>query len=134
MRDKKINDLKELRCFGIIFGSLWLILGIIKYFQLKSESIYFIIFGNVILTGGIFIPSVLKPLHKLLGYIWLLIINAISTIILSIVYYLIITPIGLAARICKKDFLNLKIDKNSNTYWIEKKEDTLHKERFEQQY
>ena len=38
---------------------------------------------------------------------------------MGIIFYLVVTPIGLLMRILGKDLLNLKYNKN-NSYWIEK--------------
>ena len=43
----------------------------------------------------------------------------ISPIIMSIIFFLVVTPIGLIMKLLKKDLLNLKFNK-TNTYWIEK--------------
>lgn len=49
-----------------------------------------------------------------------LFINLIVTYaILIIVYYLIFTPVGIFLRLAKKDLLDIKIDKNKASYWIE---------------
>ena len=63
------------------------------------------------------LPFVLKPIY----WIWMIfatILGWIMTrIILSLLFYVIITPIGLILRMFGKQFLELKYNKNVNTYW-----------------
>jgi len=57
-----------------------------------------------------------------LNLIWfkfgLLLHKIINPIIMGLMFYLTIMPIGLIMRISGKDILNLKIDKTASTYWI----------------
>ena len=41
-------------------------------------------------------------------------------IIMGVVYFLLVTPIGLIVRIMGKDLLNKKYDKTKETYWIKR--------------
>ena len=45
----------------------------------------------------------------------------VSTVILTLFFILVITPVGLAARLLGKDFLRLKLDRRETTYWITRK-------------
>jgi hypothetical protein len=47
-----------------------------------------------------------------------------SRVILIILFYLVITPIGLFAKLFRKRFLELKINKSAKTYW-EKRENII---------
>ena len=44
----------------------------------------------------------------------------VSPIIMGIIFFLVVTPIGLLMRLFGKDVLNLKLNKKESTYWIEK--------------
>jgi ABC-type uncharacterized transport system permease subunit len=58
----------------------------------------------------------------------------LTSAVLILIFYLIVTPTGLILRLCGKDLLGLK-DKNSDSYWI-KKEDglNLNKDSYLKQY
>ena len=43
----------------------------------------------------------------------------ISPIVMGIVFFLVVTPIGIIMKILRKDLLNLRMNKE-NSYWIEK--------------
>ena len=44
----------------------------------------------------------------------------ISPIIMALIFFLVVTPIGLIMRLLRKDLLNLKYNKKNKSYWIEK--------------
>ena len=107
---------RDIRSFGITMGIiLFIISGLLMYY---NKEIYQIT-GIIALTFvglGLIIPVVLKPLY----FVWMTfaaILGWVMTrVILSLVFYLIITPIGLLTKLLGEDFLDLK-KKESNSYW-----------------
>ena len=107
---------RDIRSFGITMGIiLFIISGLLMYY---NKEIYQII-GIIALTFvglGLIIPVALKPLY----FVWMTfaaILGWVMTrVILSLVFYLIITPIGLLTKLLGEDFLDLK-KKESNSYW-----------------
>lgn len=49
-------------------------------------------------------------------------------------FYLVVTPIGLLARLFSKDFLNLKFNRNADSYWIPKGEVKFERSNYERQF
>ena len=45
----------------------------------------------------------------------------VSPIIMGLIFFVVVTPIGFLMRVLGKDLLNLKLN-NDKSYWIEKKE------------
>ena len=110
------NSNKDIRSFGITMGIiLFIISGLLMYY---NKEIYQII-GIIALTFvglGLIIPVVLKPLY----FVWMTfaaILGWVMTrVILSLVFYLIITPIALLTKLLGEDFLALK-RAESDSYW-----------------
>jgi hypothetical protein len=63
---------------------------------------------------------VLSPLNRLWLRFGLLLHKIVSPLVLGIMFFLVITPIGLLMRAVGKDLLRLKFDKRSSSYWIER--------------
>lgn len=107
----------DLKKFGVTVGAVLIVISTLLFFYLSSSYLYFLIVGISLVVLGFLCPLVLKPLQK----VWMtlsLILGWISTrVILSILFYIILTPIGLASRLIRKDFLNLKFNKSQQTYW-----------------
>lgn len=77
------------------------------------------------IVGGFF-PKRFKQITDVIG-------NLITAIILSIIFFIVITPMGVAMRIFGKDALDRNIDRNRDSYWIDRdKEDDV--ATFEKQY
>ena len=124
---------KDLKNFGYTIGFILLIISVFLFVRERDSSIYFFSLGLIFIGSGIIIPTVLKPAYK----IWMsfaVIIGWIMTrIILSVLFYLIISTIGIFARLFGKDFLNLK-SKNNESYWnIRNKEYELNQD-YEKQF
>jgi hypothetical protein len=63
---------------------------------------------------------VLAPLNRLWLKFGLLLHKVVSPIVLGVMFFLVITPIGLTMRAFGKNPLRLKLDKQSGSYWIER--------------
>ena len=108
---------KDLRKFGLTVGGVLVIIsGFLFYFE-KSSAIYFGAIGAVLILCGIFYPGILKPLNKLWMGLAIILGFGMSRLILTILFYLVLTPISFVARIFGKKFMDLKYDKTAKTYW-----------------
>ncbi|MBT8386737.1 MAG: hypothetical protein KJO12_04945, partial [Ignavibacteria bacterium] len=100
----------------------------------KDSFIYFGIIGILLLFFGIILPNLLKPLNKVWMTLAIILGWFISRVILFILYFLIITPIGFFLKIIGKDFLHRKIDKNSQSYWEIRKQKMTEQIDYERQF
>jgi len=106
--------------FGIVFFVVFLVIGLWPLFT-KSEVRYWSLFISVVfLILGLFNSKILTPLNRIWFKFGIFLGKIISPLILGILFFLIVTPIGFAMRILRKDILNLRYDKNIKSYWIEK--------------
>ena len=109
------------RSFGIVFFVVFLIITL--YPLLNNENIRYwsLLVSLVFLTLGLLNSNILTPLNKVWFKFGILLGKVISPIIMGIIFFFVVTPIGLLMRILNKDLLNLKYN-NDKSYWIEKKE------------
>jgi len=128
------EDKKTLRKFGVTVGSVLLAIGIILFITGKSTYIYFSIIGIFLILSGLVFPIILKPLNK----IWMILAVIMgwisSRVILILLFYLVLTPMGFFLRIFGKDFLQLKFNKESNTYWEKREKTSRESIDFERQF
>jgi len=125
---------KELREFGLTIGIILVILGSIALWRNKDIYPYFLGIGITFIVLGLTFYKILLPLQKIWMGLSLVIGFFVSRIILSILYYLVITPIGLVMRLFKKDVIDQNINKNANSYWHEKEDQPKEKSSYENQY
>lgn len=125
---------KELRQFGYIMAAAGAIIGGILLWKGRPAYPWFLGAGGFFLLAGLAVPAVLLPLQK----VWMafaVIMGWIMTrVILTILYYLIVTPIGLLARIVGKDFLERKIRKDQASYWVPVEQKPFDPKRYENQF
>jgi len=125
---------KELREFGLTIGGILLIIGGIALWRGKSFFPYFLVIGGILFIMGIISPHVLKPLQKVWMGFSIVIGFFMSRLILTILFFAVITPIGILARLCGNDMLDVKIEKNKDSYWQEKTDSKKPRESYENQY
>ena len=77
--------------------------------------------SSIFLIITIIRPNILTIFNKLWTKFGLLLGKVISPIIISLIFFFIITPIGLYFKVFRKDILNLKIIKKNSSYWINRK-------------
>ena len=118
-----MNDVKisSNRSFGIVFFVVFLIIALYPLLNNESIRIWSIIISLVFLILGLINSKVLNPLNKLWFKFGILLGKIISPLIMGLIFFLVVTPIGILMRILGKDLLNLKYNANKS-YWIEKNE------------
>lgn len=138
MLTEEIKNIREttadLRKFGITIGSVLIIIAAALYFYEKSSFMYFGGVGFLLIVTGLAAPGILKPLNKIWMTFALLLGWLTSRIILILLYYLVITPIGIIAKLFGKKFLDLNISKDSSTYWIKREKTKFTKDEYEKQF
>ncbi len=107
------------RSFGIVFFVVFLIIAIYPLSHGGDIRIWSIIISFIFLVLGLLNSSILTPLNKIWFKFGIFLGKIISPLIMGIIFFLVVTPIGLIMRILGKDVLNLKYNKNKS-YWIEK--------------
>ena len=107
------------RSFGIVFFIVFLIIAIYPIFKSEDVRLWSLIISMIFLILGLINSNFLTPLNKLWFKFGIFLGKIISPVIMGIIFFLVVTPIGLIMRFLGKDVLNLKYHKNKS-YWIEK--------------
>ena len=102
--------------FGILFFIFFLIVGLYPLISNEPIRIWSIIVSLVFLTVTIIKPNLFTFLNKLWIKFGILLGKIISPIVMGLVFFFVVTPIGIFVKILKKDVMGLKIGESS--YWI----------------
>ncbi len=125
---------RKLRQFGLTVGIAFGVLAALLFWRGKVHYSYFAVISAAFLLLRLIAPMVLKPVEK----VWMTFATALgwvmTRVILSILFFGMLTPMGLIGRLVGKDFLNLKMDASAKTYWIYRKARDLTKEDYEKQF
>jgi len=116
-----MNDVKigSNRSFGFVFSILFFLIASYPLTQGGELRIWSVIICLIFLILGLINSKTLTPLNKLWFKFGVFLGTIVSPIIMGIIFFFVVTPIGLIMRVFNKDVLNLKFDK-VKSYWIEK--------------
>ena len=113
------NILPTNRNFGIVFFLFFLFISLWQFSNDKTLSYWFLIISIIFLILGLLNAKILTPINKTWIKFGEILGSIVSPIVMTIIFFGIVTPIGLFLKLIGKDVLKLKQDKK-NTYWIEK--------------
>jgi hypothetical protein len=127
---------KSIRSFAYVMAGAFFILAMLVFFfgQIRERSFWIAGIAALFLLMFWFLPALLKPLYifwMLLSFVlgWLM-----SRLLLTLLFFLVITPIGLVMRLFGKDILQQKTDVQRISYWIKRSPETISAERYEKQF
>ena len=107
------------RSFGIVFFIVFLLIAFYLLLKGNDLRIWSLVVSFVFLVLGLINSKILTPLNRLWFKFGLLLGKFISPLVMGIIFFVVVTPIGIIMRLLKKDLLNLKYNKKE-TYWIDK--------------
>ena len=109
------------RSFGIVF---FVVFALIAFYPLTNHGdtrIWSLIVSLIFLVLGLLNSKILNPLNKVWFKFGIFLGKIVSPLVMGIIFFFVVTPIGFIMRLLKKDLLNLKF-KDNKSYWIEKNE------------
>jgi len=109
---------RNLRKFGLVVGGVFGLLTVWFWWRGKAFYPYVLILSVSLVVFGLIWPKVLKQVYVIWMSLALVLGLIVSTVLLTILFYLVVMPVGLVARLSGKDFLSRKLDPNANSYWI----------------
>ncbi len=128
------GDRRTLRSFGLLMAIALGVVGLIVSWRGGESWIWLWSLGALFLAGALALPRALAPVHKVwmglaipLGWI-------MTRLILTLVYFVAITPIGLIGRLFGKSFLDQDIDRSRASYWESREDRTRGEESYRRQF
>ena len=127
-------ELPSNRKFGFLFSSLFIAVSLyLFYIDLIISAIFFGFISIIFATISLFKDNLLLPLNKLWMYFGMLIGRIMSPIILGMLFFFLITPIGIGMRIFRRDELRLK-PLSTQSLWKLRNQEDLDGNSFNQQF
>jgi len=108
------------RAFGFVFAAVFLLIGAAPLAFGRPLHAWSLAVAAVFGVIAALAPALLALLNRLWTRFGLLLHKIVSPVVLGIMFYLVITPMGIFMRLLGKDPLRLKVDRNATTYWIER--------------
>lgn len=125
---------KELKKFGVTMFAAMLVLAGIFFLRGRDVHIYLAAAAVFFLIFGIAAPELLLPLHKAWMTFAVLMGWVMTRVILFVVFYFVVTPIGFVVRLLDRNFLSMKLESGKSSYWIEKSSLVKNTQSYERQF
>ena len=118
------------RSFGLVFFVVFLIVALWPLKSGEDIRLWSLVLSIIFFILGIFNSKLLTPLNKLWFKFGILLGSIVSPLIMGLVYFFVVTPMGVLMRILGKDLLKTSKVKSASSYWIkrDKQQSTMKKQ------
>ena len=120
MKKNTIITTKNNIFFGILFFIFFLIIGLYPLISGGVIRIWSIVLSLIFSIITIIKPNLFTFLNKSWIQFGILLGRIISPIVMGLVFFIVVTPIGILVRILKKDVMGLK--RGASSYWINRED------------
>ena len=111
-------ELGSEKSFGIVFAVVFTVIALWPLLHGNGVRFWALVVAAVFLAVAFLRPQVLRPLNRLWFKFGMLLSMIISPIVMGIIFFVTVTPIGLIRRIKNPDPLNQNFDPEAESYWI----------------
>jgi hypothetical protein len=125
---------RDLRNFGLVVGGVLLALALFLFWKERPAWPWLGGIGVCLVGLGLLLPSVLLPLQKVWMTLAVLMGWVMTRVILSVLFFLVLTPIALVAKVAGKRFLDRRHGESADSYWRPREDHSAGRERYEKQY
>lgn len=125
---------KDLKKFGLTVGAVLLVVAILLVVKGGHAWTLWAATGVVLVALAFAAPSALKPLNRIWMIISILLGWVMARVILAILFYVVLTPTALLARLFRKDVLDRKMDGTAKSYWQKREPRSADRQSYERQF
>ena len=113
-----MNKKSSVKSFGILFFFVFLIVGLWPLLNEKDIRIWSIVLSAIFLILGLTKSKILIPLNNYWIKLGEILGKIVAPIVMLIVFLGVVTPMAFLVKLFGKDLLNLKFNKKTNSYWL----------------
>lgn len=110
------------RSFGLVFAVVFIVVAVWPLFTMSDQDgqlrVWALVIAAFFLGTALTMPRLLAPLNKLWFLFGLLLHKIVNPLVMGLLFFVTVTPIGLIMRALGKTPLQLGFDKSADTYWI----------------
>ena len=114
----KKKSVKDLRRFGLAFGTAMTILGSLLLWREKAAAPWILGLAAFAILSGLVAPQVLRPLEMVLAGLLRAVMTAVTYVVLTLAYIFVFTPIGWLMKLMGKDLLDRRCPTDEASYWM----------------
>ena len=118
MKTNAVKSIRDLRKFGFIMTVPLAVIGGLALWRGRAAGPYLAALAVFFLAAALLFPRALAPIERT----WMAFATKLSVVmtyvVLTLTFYLVITPFGLLLRLLGKDLLQRKLDSDLKSYWM----------------
>ena len=118
MSGGKMKSVKDLRRFGLAFGTAMTILGSLLLWKERAAGPWILGLAAFAILSGLIAPRILRPLEWVLAGLLRVVMTAVTYVVLTLAYLFVFTPIGLLMKLFGKDLLGRRFPTEETSYWV----------------
>jgi Saxitoxin biosynthesis operon protein SxtJ len=122
------------RNFGYTMAAVFALIGSVGLYKGSSHAPIWLGIAAVFAGMTLWRPETLAPANRVWLKLGLLMYRVVNPVIMAILFFVAILPIGLAMRLFGKDFLKLRRDRSQATYWLPRTDPRPPSESMRQQF
>jgi len=115
-----LTEKSELRKFGLIVGCIFLALGLSPILKGKDSNFFMIVPAIILIFLAVILPKILLPFYRVWMRLGTILGKINSFIILSLIFYFVLTPLGIVKKAFKIDLEKFAHKTNKTSHWIKK--------------
>ncbi|HJO05460.1 MAG TPA: SxtJ family membrane protein [Acidobacteriota bacterium] len=115
---KRQTDASQLRKFGIVMAVAFASVGSLLLWRERPAGPYLLYVGAAFLVTGLVVPRVLAPIERLWMALARVLQVVMTTLILTLTFFVVMTPMGFLLRLSGKDLLDKRRDPDAESYWV----------------
>ena len=105
------------KSFGLVFFIVFLLIALYPLLKNEDVRLWSLILSFIFLVLGALNSKLLNPLNKIWFKFGLLLGKIISPIVMGVIFFLVVTPIGFIMSLLGKDLINLKFNNKKSYYY-----------------
>jgi len=116
-RDEQLEGPSD-RKFGLTIGTVLLVIGAVRLVFHHSHWAWWLGAGAAFILFGLLWSAALHPLNRAWMLLGLVLYKVVNPIVMALLFFSTMTPVGALMRLCGKDPLGLRRDPAAASYWI----------------
>jgi hypothetical protein len=127
---------RQLKQFGFIWMGFLALFGAIAAFKFENPTVarWLWLAAVVVPVLGWLVPAFMRLVFLGMSYLAWPIGFVVSHVVLALVYYFVVTPIGLLTRLFGYDSMKKSFDREATSYWVERPPEATHRSRYFRQF
>lgn len=111
------SEEQRLREFGVLMATVLAAVSAFLMWKGRPSCFYTLLAAAAFLIPAFLAPKILAPIEKAWMVFGEIMSVIMTTILLVLTYYLVMTPMGFLMKVLGKDLLDIKLDKDTKSYW-----------------